>query len=213
MIYAVGVGPGDLELLTLRARRLLEEADIVAGFATVLKVVEQIGRGKRVILTYKDQEEKLDEVASLHKSGRRCVVCFMGDPSFSGHQLLARVEKACGERVEVIPGISSVQLAAAKAGLAFEDLVFVTFHKRGDLERDKGFLASALQLGRGAIVLPHPWDFMPRDIAGDLLARGVEPDREVIVFESLSLDERTWKGRLDALSGDFSDLSIVVIRP
>ena len=50
-------------------------------------------------------------------------------------------------------------------------------------------------------------------LPGQLAGGGVEPDREVIVFESLSLDERTWKGRLDALSGDFSDLSIVVIRP
>ncbi len=213
MIQAIGVGPGDPELLTLRARRLLEEAEWVAGFATVLRVVEGIGGGRRVPLTYRDQDEKLAEVSARHREGRRCAVCFMGDPSFSGRQLLERVERACGEAVEVVPGVSSVQVAAARAGLGFEEVVFVTFHKRGEIEGDREFLARALLLGRGALVLPRPPDYMPGDIARDLVGRGVDPERKAAVYESLSGNERTWEGALREIPAGFSDLSILVIRP
>ena len=213
MIRALGIGPGDPELLTLRGQRLLEEAQVVAGFATVLGIVEGIGAARRIVLTYRDQEEKLAEIGRLHREGLACVVCFMGDPSFSGYELLARVEAACGTPVEIVPGVSSAQLAAARARIAFEDVVFVTFHKRGDIEGDRRFLAEALRLGRGAIVLPRPREFMPADIARDLLERGVTEDRRVVVFESLSTNERSWEGTLATLTGSFSDLSILVIRP
>lgn len=213
MIHAVGVGPGDPELLTVRARRLIEEADIVTGFATVLKVVESIGRGERVVLTYANQVEMLAQLALRHRQRHRCVVCFMGDPNFSGRQLLERVELAVGESVEVTPGISSVQLAVARARLGFEDVVFVTFHKRGEIEPDLAFLAAALKLGRGAIVLPRPPDFMPRDIAHELVRRGISGERKAVVYERLSGDERCWEGSLGNVDASFSDLSILVVRP
>ena len=213
MIHAVGVGPGDPELLTIRTRRLIEEAETLAGFATVLKVVDAIGRAERVVLTYANQTEMLDQVALRHRQGSRCVVCFMGDPSFSGRQLLDRVVAAIGEPVEVTPGISSVQLAAARAGLGFEDVVFVTFHRRGEIEPDLAFLAEALKLGRGAIVLPRPSDLMPAHIARELVRRGVSGQRTVAVYERLSGDERSWEGRLGDLDASFSDLSILVVRP
>ena len=213
MIHAVGVGPGDQDLLTLKARKLLAEAELVIGFSTVLKVVNGFSEGKQIILTYQNQEEKLTEVAWMHRQGMRCVVCFMGDPNFSGHQLLERIQNACGESVEVVPGISSAQLAAARSGLGFEDVVFVTFHKRGDIDQDKDFLADALLLGRGAIVLPRPWDFMPKDIAQNLIQKGVNPDRNVSVYESLTGDEQNWEGTLGTLADEFSNLSVLVIYP
>lgn len=213
MLHAIGVGPGDPELLTLRAHRLLEQADLVAGFATVLQVINGIGTASRIVLTYQNQTDKLTDLAALHRQGGRCAVVFMGDPSFSGSQLLARVEQACKEPVESIPGISSAQLAAARAGVAFEDLVFVTFHKRGDINNDKNFLVQSLWLGRGAIILPRPWDFMPKDIATMLIEAGVKAERKITVYESLSVAERAWEGTLGTLSAEFSDLSLMVIRP
>lgn len=218
MIWAVGVGPGDPELLTLRARRLIEAADVVAGFATVLDVVRPLISGEMVTLTYQNQIDALTTVAAAHRAGKRCVVCFMGDPSFSGSQLLDRVENATGGAVEGVPGISSVQVAAARACLPLDDAAFVSFHKRGDLDGDKAFLVAALRWGRSAFVLPRPWDFMPDAIARFLIASAIPPDTEAAVYERLTTRESGWGGTLDDLGQgprgrDFSDMSLLVIRP
>lgn len=213
MIHAVGIGPGDPGLMTTRAQALLERADVVSAFDSVLAVVDGVGEGRRVSLTYRDQTERLAEVAAAHHAGEHCVVCFMGDPGFSGRQLVDRVEDACGEAVAVVPGISSAQVAAARAGVGFEEVTFVTFHKRGPIDADSAFLATALATGRGAIVLPRPWDHMPEAIARDLGQRGIDGRRTVQVFESLTGDERAWSGRLDAVDDRFSDMSVMVIHP
>ena len=116
MIYCVGIGPGDLGYMTQRGRELIEEADVVAGFGTVVEIVKPLISQKSRVVTmgYKDQVERLQAVASLHQKGMKCVVVFMGDPHFSGFQFLERVEHACGRPVETIPGISSAQVLASR---------------------------------------------------------------------------------------------------
>lgn len=217
MIWAVGVGPGDPELLTLKAKRLIETADLVAGFETVLKVVGPLIRGESVTLTYANQVALLAEVAAAHQAGKRCVVCFMGDPNFSGYQLLERIEQASGGRVEVVSGISAAQVVASRARLPFDDAAFVSFHKRGDLEGDKAYLLAVLGWGRSAIVIPRPWDFMPQAIAGFLIANGIPSNTDVSVYEHLTTEESEWRGPLEDLEKDahrtrFSEMSILVIR-
>lgn len=217
MIWAVGVGPGDPELLTLKAKRLIETADLVAGFETVLKVVGPLIRGESVTLTYANQAARLAEVAAAHQAGKRCVVCFMGDPNFSGYQLLERIEQASGGRVEVVSGISAAQVVASRARLPFDDAAFVSFHKRGDLEGDKAYLLAVLGWGRSAIVIPRPWDFMPQAIASFLIANGIPSNTDVSVYEHLTTEESEWRGPLEDLEKDahrtrFSEMSILVIR-
>jgi len=217
MIWAVGIGPGDPELLTLKATRLIESADVAAGFETVLKVVEDLIHKEKVILTYRNQDEALANVAAAHRSGKQCVVCFMGDPNFSGYQLLERVENACGERVELVPGISSVQVVASRARLPFDEAAFVSFHKRGDLCKDREYLASVVRWRNGVIVIPRPWDFMPGAIASFLLENKIAPGTEVTVYERLTTEEREWHGTLlelkeRAQEKEFSDMSILVIQ-
>lgn len=217
MIWAVGIGPGDRELLTLKAKRLIETAEVVAGFETVLKVVAHLIRGETVTLTYDNQAEALAGVATAHRAGRRCVVCFMGDPNFSGYQLLARVENAGEGRVELVPGISSAQIVASLERLPFDEAAFVSFHKRGDLGRDREHLLAALRAGRPAMVLPRPWDFMPDAIARFLVSNGLPPETAVTVYERLTIDEAVWRGTLAELGSgapgrEWSDMSILVVR-
>ena len=142
----------------------------------------------------------------------------MGDPNFSGYQLLERIEEACGGRVEVVPGISSAQIVASRARAPFDEAAFVSFHKRGDLERDREYLVAVLRWGKPAIVIPRPWDFMPRAIARFLIANAVPPDTVVTVYERLTTEDAEWSGTLNDLSSgargsDFSDMSILVIKP
>jgi cobalt-precorrin-7 (C5)-methyltransferase len=217
MIAAVGVGPGDPELVTLKARRLIEAADRVAGFRSVLQIIEPLIRGEAVTLTYENQSEALAVLARAHRGGRRCIVCFMGDPMVSGTQLLERVERAVGEPVEVVPGVSSVQIVAARARLPLDEAAIVSFHKRGELDSDQGYLVTVLSAGRDAIVIPRPWDFMPEAIARFLLDRGLPPATSVRVFEHLTADENEWRGTLESVSQgaggrSFSAMIILLIR-
>ena len=217
MIICIGAGPGDLGYLTQRGRELIEQADVVAGFNAVVDIVRPLvapGAGV-VTMGYKDQVARLEEVARAHHAGKRCVVVFMGDIHFSGFQYLERVETACGHPVETLPGISSAQILASKGRVCFDETTFVTFHRRGDLVPFQRHLVHVLKDGRNAIVIPRPFDFMPRDVARFLLAEGIPAEQPVEVWERLTGAEATWSGTLAACAdrpAEFSDMSIILLR-
>lgn len=214
MIICIGVGPGSLDYLTQRGAALVAGADVVAGFDAVVNVVRPLIKSETTIITmgYKDQTAKLADVAKEHQAGKKCVVAFMGDIHFSGFQFLERVERACGHPVETLPGISSAQILASRGKVCFDETTFVTFHRRGDLEPFKRHLAHVLSDERNAIVIPRPWDFMPKDIAKYLLEQGTSPDHQVEVWENLTGQEAGWKGILKDCTQEFSDMSIMLIR-
>lgn len=214
MIVCVGAGPGSLEYITQRGADLVRTADVVAGFDAVVTMVRPlISPAARVItMGYKDQTARLQEVAEAHRANMRCVVVFMGDIHFSGFQYLERVERACGHPVETVPGISSAQILASRARVCFDETTFVTFHRRGDLEPFKRHLVRALADERNAIVIPRPWDFMPKDVVSFLLSQGVEPEHPTEVWENLTSREAHWSGALADCTAVFSDMSIMLIR-
>jgi len=214
MIICLGIGPGDLGYLTQRGVQLLLNADVVAGFDAVIEIIRPIlaPSTKVITMSYRDQVEKLNEVASAHHQGENCVVAFMGDVHFSGFQYLERVERACGHEVVTLPGISSAQILASRAKVCFDETTFVTFHRRGVLDLFKQHLLHVLQDERNAIVIPRPWDFMPKDIAQFLLSNGADPEHRTEVWENLTGQEASWKGRLGDCRNEFSDLSIILIR-
>ncbi|HEY6926144.1 MAG TPA: cobalt-precorrin-7 (C(5))-methyltransferase [Steroidobacteraceae bacterium] len=214
MIICVGAGPGHLDHLTQRGAELVRTADVIAGFEAVINVVRPlIGADARVVtMGYRDQTEKLLEVARAHHADKRCVVVFMGDIHFSGFQYLERVERACGHPVETLPGISSAQILASRGRVCFDETTFITFHRRGDLEPFKRHLLHVLADERNAIVIPRPWDFMPRDVVAFLLSQGVPAEHPVEVWENLTSREAQWSGKLADCTGEFSDMSIMLIR-
>jgi cobalt-precorrin-7 (C5)-methyltransferase len=214
MICCVGVGPGDLGFLTRKGQKLIEEADVVAGFTAVVDLVRSLVKPDAHVITmgYKDQVDRLREVADLHRSGSSCVVVFMGDPHFSGFQFLERVEQACQHQVEAIPGISSAQILASRCRVCFDETTFITFHRRGDIAPFQKHLVHVLEDSRNAIVIPRPWDFMPAAVATYLTENGISPDHPTEVWEHLTQSEAAWRGRLGECASDFSDMSIMLIR-
>jgi precorrin-6y C5,15-methyltransferase (decarboxylating) CbiE subunit len=219
MIVCIGAGPGDVGYLTQRGAELIRSADMVAGFNAVLNVVRSLIPEAAEIVTmgYRDQVDKLAQVAQAHHAGKRCVVVFMGDIHFSGFQYLERVERACGHPVESLPGISSAQILASRAKVCFDETTFITFHRRGDLDPFKRHLVHVLQDERNAIVIPCPWDaarsFMPRHIAAYLLENGISPEHPTEVWENLTRTEAEWHGTLaECVARDFTDMSIMLIR-
>ena len=214
MICCVGVGPGDLGFLTRKGQELIQGADVVAGFTAVADLVRSLVRpdARVITMSYKDQVERLQEVARLHGAGSKCVVVFMGDPHFSGFQFLERVEQACQHQVEAIPGISSAQILASRCRVCFDETTFITFHRRGDIAPFQKHLVHVLEDNRNAIVIPRPWDFMPAAVAAYLTEHGISPDHPTEVWEHLTQSEAAWRGRLGECRSDFSDMSIMLIR-
>jgi cobalt-precorrin-7 (C5)-methyltransferase len=214
MITCVGVGPGDLGYLTQRGAELIRNADVIAGFDAVVNLVRPLIPAKALICTmaYRDQTEKLASVAEYHHSGANCVIVFMGDVHFSGFQLLERVEIACGHSVDTLPGISSAQVLASKTKVCFDETTFFTFHRRGNIAPFQRHLVNVLQENRNAIIIPRPWDFMPKDISCYLLKQGVSPSHPTEVWENLTKSEVEWCGPLQSLTRTFSDMSIMLIR-
>ena len=213
-MWVVGVGPGEPEYITLKAVKLIEGADYVTGFKQALQVVEKLVKGKTLIMDYTNEGEVLKLLASEAKAGKKCVICCYGDPNFSDKQFVEKIKSVYMD-VKVIPGISSVQVSCAKAGLAMEDSMFISLHKSGRINNEKEELLRVVKEGhRNAIVLSRPWDFMPKDIAKFLIDNGVTKNLEVTVHENLTLsDEIVHVCKLsDLLNTEHSDLSIIIIK-
>ena len=214
-VTVVAVGPGDSRLLTLRGRQVLEAADVVAGFKTVLDVVAPLlGNAELCPMSYRDQEEVLEYAVGEARKGRSFVVCCWGDLNVSARELLARVRKRA-DIVELVPGISSIQVACARTGIFMEDSLFITLHKRQEIDDDLTELAYYLKEDRRHIILlPRPYDLMPAGIAAHLVELGISGDRPMLVYQRLTLEgEKRWEGTLKQCAEskeEFSDLTIMI---
>ena len=211
-ITIVGVGPGDPALLTLKARDILREADYVAGFETVLGPVRDWIGGEALPMRYRDQEDVLASLASHAQVGKRCVVCAWGDLNFSSKELLDRVRRRAD--VELVPGISSVQVACSRLGLTMETSMFITLHARDGHEEGMRELTEMLtHRTRNLIVLPRPFDLMPATIAAKLLEEGIPAGTPIWALQRLTLPGETISeytlASLALEDAEFSDLTIL----
>jgi precorrin-6y C5,15-methyltransferase (decarboxylating) CbiE subunit len=212
----VAVGPGDNGFLTLKGKQAIEDADLVAGFETVLNVIRPFINGAELCsMAYRNQEEVLDyAVDKVINEGKSLVVCAWGDLNVSAKELLDRVRKRV-DHVELVPGISSVQIAMSRTGISLEHTVFVTLHVRAGTEDALDELIHYLKDGRrNIILLPRPYDLMPAGIAAGILSKGVSADRQMTVFQRLTHDdEQSWSGTIkecSEITTEFSDLSLMV---
>lgn len=221
-VYAVGIGPGNPEYLTPRGKRAIREADVIIGFETVVEFIAELTAANLLTCGYRDERETLERFAARVSDGERGTAVLMGDPNHSGYQFVGKVQKTVGESVRIVPGISSLQVAASRARTPMEDSRFVTLHKSGGIDADLAVLRESVG-ERHLLVLPRPFDWMPGDIAGSLLEAGGSPELETLVCEKLTHAEetitRTTLGELAAHAGgdnpdetSFSDLSVLVVR-
>ena len=133
-VTIVGVGPGDNGFVSLKAKQAIEEADLVAGFETVLNVIRPFITSAEICsMAYRNQEDVLDYAVGKVREGKSLVVCAWGDLNVSAKELLDRVRRRVDD-VHLVPGISSVQIAMSRLGISLEDVVFITLHKRDGVE-------------------------------------------------------------------------------
>lgn len=200
-IALVGAGPGAEDLLTLRAQRLLMEADAIVYDALVPEAVVAMGRrdadripvGKRKGCHSKSQADINALLVRLGGEGRRVVRLKSGDPLVFGRagEEMAALRDA-GVSYEVVPGVTAAFAAAADFELPLtlrgvsSSMVFTTGHDlKGGTLPDWAKLAIA-----GATVAVYMGRSVAADVASRLIEAGLSPDTAVAVVENASLPTR-----------------------
>lgn len=217
-VFAVGVGPGSPKYVTDIVKEVVTNCDIVIGYKYTLKTIEELIKGKEIHeITMQNQEEAYQKV-SKYIGNKTCVVPFTGDVNFSESEVVDRLIEIFGD-VQVIPGISSIQVAASKARVPLDKSKVITMHISTSIEEKKLELQKALIDGLSVVLVPRPWPkepskhFMQSEIALYLKKHGFDTQKmKVHVFESLTTEKEThFVGMVKDLEGkQFSDLSVMV---
>ena len=218
-VYAVGVGPGSPRYITDAVKEVILYSEIVIGYKYTLKTIERLLANKEVYeVTMQNQEEIYQKVAK-NLGDKTCVIPFTGDVNFSESEVVDRLFEIFG-KVQIIPGISSIQVAAAKACVPLDKSKVITMHITTSIEEKKLELQKALLDGYSVILVPRPWpkdpskNFTQSEIAVYLKDRGFDTSKiKVHVFEFLTTEKETsFIGVLKDLEGrQFSDLSVMVL--
>ena len=224
-LFVVGVGPGSPIYLTDIAKEAIIKCNYIIGYKYTLRTIEKIiDRTRQNVfeVTLWNQEVIYQDVYKKMKNNEYCIVPFTGDASFSESEVVDRLLEIFGDdNVEIIPGISSIQVAAAKSKVPLDKAYIATLHVTGDIEKRKKELIEAVSEGKSVILLPRPWPndlskrFMESDVAIFLKSNGINTSMlNTFVFEYLTNVEKetTFKGKVSELEGkEFSDLSVIVI--
>lgn len=121
MITIVGAGPGDLKKMTYEAVEAIQEADRVVAFSRLAEKLRPIRKDIAAVKGLGELEAMIDPAINV-------AVVVSGDPLFFG---LAGTFRAKGIQVDkVIPGLSSVQCAAAALGIPWQKMRAFSFHGR-----------------------------------------------------------------------------------
>jgi len=217
-VFAVGVGPGSPKYVTEIVKEIVQNCDIVIGYKYTLKTIESLIEGKEIYeITMNDQEKSYQKI--LPELGdKTLVIPFTGDVNFSESEVVDRLIEIFGE-VEIVPGISSIQVAASKAKVPLDKSKVITMHVTTPIEDKKLELQKALIDGFSVILVPRPWPkqpdkhFMPSEIAIYLRENGFDTAKmKVHVFEAITTENETnFEGTVKELEGEkFSDLSVMV---
>lgn len=192
-VTLVGAGPGDAELLTLRAVRALQSADIVLFDDLVSpEVLEFARREAKKMLVGKTgygpsckQEDINELMVGLAKSGKRVVRLKGGDPMIfgrAGEEIAAC--RAAGVAIEVVPGITAAQGAASRLGVSLTHrkearrLQYVTGHAAdGKLPADLNWRSLADPSATTIVYMPVK---TLREFAASAIAEGLDPKTPAI---------------------------------
>lgn len=120
-VYAVGLGPGSLALLTPEAREVIGHCDTIAGYKTYLEQIPELLAGKRIIANGMRQEvDRCRAALEAANAGAEVAVISSGDAGIYGMAglllELAESEEFRGIEIRVVPGVTAASAAAALVG-------------------------------------------------------------------------------------------------
>lgn len=226
-VWLTGAGPGDPDLMTVRAVRVLGEADVVVHDGLVPEAIldlaspdaRRISVAKRKSRHTYAQEEINRLLVGLALEGLNVVRLKGGDPFIfgrGGEELEAC--RAAGIDCEVVPGVTAALAASASAGAPLthrqsaQAVTFVTGHAAGEAEPDLDW--PALARANHTVVI-----YMGASTAGRIAARLIAAGRAastpaLVVFRASRSDERripTRLGELAAAAASDAGPAILVI--
>ncbi len=209
-IYLVGAGPGDPDLLTLRAARLIERAEVLVHDGLVSAEILALAPASAVRISVAKKRARhtlpQDDINALlireAQAGRDVLRLKGGDPLIFGRGgEEAEDARAAGVPVEVVPGISAANGAAAATQIALTHreassiVSFVAGQCKGLSDQDWSGLA-----GKGRTLVIYMGVKTAPQIAEKLMADGLAPDVPVAVIENAARAEmRVVRGPLAAL--------------
>ena len=151
-VFAVGVGPGSHDGITETVKKIIVSADVVIGYEYTLRTISNLIQDKKIhTITMEDQEKTYQQTKKDLGDGV-LVVPFTGDVNFSESEVVDRLIEIFGD-VEIIPGISSIQVAASKAKVPIDKSKVITMHITTSIEEKKLELQKAIVDGFNDILL------------------------------------------------------------
>lgn len=202
-IHIIGVGTDGRAGLTGKARELLQQAEIVLGSEQTLGLLDDVAAEK--LRVGADLAETVQAIEGLIGK-RKMVLVASGDPLFYG---VARYlcDKFGKDRFEVLPHVSSMQLAFARVKETWEE-AFLTNLATHSLDSVIDRIRTAETVG---IFTSKEED--PPNIARKLLARGLDYFRAFVCENLGGKDERVTQGELDEIQEhEFAPLNVMILK-
>ncbi len=203
-VYLVGAGPGDPNLITVKAKEILRQAEVViydylvdrrilgeARQETELICCDKLGKNRYSDGFLKHQEKINNLIVKKAKQGKKVVRLKSGDPSiFSrlSQELGALVKNKIG--FEIVPGVTAASAASCLSGIPLTDrrfastCVFVTGHE--DPKKERSSLDWSSLAKSGTLVLYMAVENLER-IVDELLRTGKDKDTPVAIVQDASL--------------------------
>lgn len=188
-VYVIGIGPGHQEYLTPMAQKTAEMCDILIGGGRALRLFSSLQ--KEFVLLDKDLATVVRSIKSWQAT-KKVGVLVSGDPGYYSmmNYLSKHFDRA---ELEVIPGISSMQVAAARLGLSWFDARLYSFHGREISDIDTNQFTKAMIL--------TDTKNTPQRIAGYLLASGAKNLKTVVLSDLTLPEEKVTETTLEGLQG------------
>jgi precorrin-2/cobalt-factor-2 C20-methyltransferase len=222
ILYGIGVGPGDPELMTRKAVRLIQECDIIAApqsegnDKTAMIIAEEFVKDKPVLYCdmpmTRDQakmdashDQAADDICALLDEGKTVVFLTLGDPTiYSTYWYVHKRVLARGYDAQLIPGVPSFCAAAAAAGVALvegSEMLHVIPASHTSTDEGLGMPGTKVLMKAGRSIL---------DVREKLRADG-KLAGSVLVERATMQEERVVKN-LDELEDPTGYFSVIIVK-
>jgi uroporphyrin-III C-methyltransferase/precorrin-2 dehydrogenase/sirohydrochlorin ferrochelatase len=218
-VWLIGAGPGSEDLLTLRAQRLLQAADVIVHDQLVPDAVIEMGRrdAERISVGKKKGHHSFTQaqinalIVRLARDGKRVARLKSGDPMVFGRagEEIAALRKA-GIRYQIVPGISAALAAAADTATPVtlrkvsSGVIFATAHGANGDELDHW----ASLAGAGMTLALYMGKSIATETASKLIRRGMRADLPVgVVVNAGRRDRSLYRATLGEIATDGAEMA------
>jgi len=201
-VYIVGIGSGTEDYLLPVAKKIILSSDILIGGKRQLSLFQELKKKK---ITLEGKFEEILRYIRRNKDQEKIAILVSGDPCL--YSFLGWISRRMDvQDYEVIPGISSLQVAFARIKKTWENVLVISLHGR-PIER----LIPAMRSNKTLAIFTD-YKNTPSKIASYLLGQGIK-NRKVFIAENLTYpDEKILKTDLEKLSeGREFELCVMIL--